>query len=225
MPATIALHDRLAHVPVAPANYRDIGYRRIGPVGVLSFAFYNGAMSTRQCERLTAALRAAVEQDTRVLVLRGGETFANGIHLNVIHAAPRPEIEAWRNIQAINDVCREIITCTGQLVVASVGGNAGAGGVMLALGADRVLARAGVMFNPHYRTMGLYGSEYWTYVLPRRVGAHQAESLAGRCEPVDVRRRHGSGWSTKRCPARLPRSRRRCWSTRRGSRPAPTTRR
>ena len=154
---------------------------------MLSFAFYNGAMSTGQCERLAAALRAAAAQDTRVLVLRGGETFANGIHLNVIQAAPRPEIEAWRNIQAIDDVCREIITCTDQLVVASMGGNAGAGGVMLALGADRVLARAGVMLNPHYRTMGLYGSEYWTYVLPRRVGAHRAESLTGRCEPVDAR--------------------------------------
>ena len=67
-----------------------------------------------------------------------------------------------------------------------MGGNAGAGGVMLALGADRVLARDGVMLNPHYRTMGLYGSEYWTYVLPRRVGAHRAESLVGRCEPVDA---------------------------------------
>jgi putative two-component system hydrogenase maturation factor HypX/HoxX len=122
-----------------------------------------------------------------VLVLRGGETFANGIHLNVIQAAPRPEIEAWRNIQAIDDVCREIITCTDQLVVASVRGNAGAGGVMLALGADRVVARTGVMLNPHYRTMGLSGSEYWTYVLPRRVGAHRAESLTARCEPVDAR--------------------------------------
>lgn len=185
LPATVALHDRLARVPVAPGD-REISYRRRGPVGVLRFAFHNGAMSTDQCERLAAALRAAVAADTRVLVLRSGETFANGIHLNVIHAAPRPEVEAWRNIQAIDDVCREIITCTDQLVVASVGGNAGAGGVMLALGADRVLARAGVMLNPHYRTMGLYGSEYWTYVLPRRVGAHTAESLAGRCEPVDV---------------------------------------
>ena len=154
---------------------------------MLRFAFYNGAMSTGQCERLAAALRVAAAQDTRVLVLRGGEVgevFANGIHLHVIEAAASPEIEAWRNIQAIDDVCREIITCTGQLVVASVGGNAGAGGVMLALGADRVLARAGVMLNPHYRTMGLDGSEYWSYVLPRRVGAHRAESLVGRCEPV-----------------------------------------
>jgi putative two-component system hydrogenase maturation factor HypX/HoxX len=186
LPATMALHERLAQVPATPGGYREISYRRRGPVGVLRFAFYNGAMSTHQCERLAAALRTAAAQDTRVLVLRGGETFANGIHLNVIEAAPRPEIEAWRNIQAIDDVCREIITCTHQLVVASVGGNAGAGGVMLALGADRVIARAGVMLNPHYRTMGLYGSEYWTYVLPRRVGVYQAESLAGRCEPMNV---------------------------------------
>ena len=196
LPATLALHDRLAEAPVAldvrhdvghhDIGHREISYRRRGPVGVLSFAFYNGAMSAGQCDRLAAALRVAAAQDTRVLVLRGGETFANGIHLNVIEAAPDPEIEAWHNIQAIDDVCREIIMCTGQLVVASVGGNAGAGGVMLALGADRVLVRTGVMLNPHYRTMGLYGSEYWTYVLPRRVGAHRAESLAGRCEPVDA---------------------------------------
>jgi putative two-component system hydrogenase maturation factor HypX/HoxX len=59
--------------------------------------------------------------------------------------------------------------------------------VILALGADTVLARAGVVLNPHYRTMGLSGSEYWTYVLPRRVGAHWAESLTARCEPVDAR--------------------------------------
>jgi putative two-component system hydrogenase maturation factor HypX/HoxX len=187
LPATMALHDRLGQVPVASVGDREISYWRCGPIGVVRFAFHNGAMSTGQCDRLAAALRVAAAQDTRVLVLRGGEVgdvFANGIHLNVIEAAPTPEVEAWRNIQAIDDVCREIITCTDQLVVASVGGNAGAGGVMLALGADRVLARAGVMLNPHYRTMGLYGSEYWSYVLPRRVGGHRAESLVGRCEPV-----------------------------------------
>jgi putative two-component system hydrogenase maturation factor HypX/HoxX len=69
-------------------------------------------------------------------------------------------------------------------VVASVGGNAGAGGVMLALGADRVIVRDGVVLNPHYRTMGLFGSEYWTYVLPRRVGDLQARSLTEQCLPV-----------------------------------------
>ena len=57
------------------------------------------------------------------------------------------------------------------LTVAALQGNAAAGGVFLALAADRVLARSGIVLNPHYRNMGnLYGSEYWTYLLPRRVG-------------------------------------------------------
>lgn len=186
LPATLALGRHVADVPEAPdpVGYQEISYRRIGPVGVLSFEFYNGAMSTAQCERLAWALRNAAAQETKVLVLRGGESFSNGIHLNVIEAATSPANEAWRNINAIDEVCREIISCTNQLVVTSLGGNAGAGGVMLALGADKVLMRDGVVLNPHYRTMGLYGSEYWTYVLPRRVGEYQAESLTTRCDPV-----------------------------------------
>jgi putative two-component system hydrogenase maturation factor HypX/HoxX len=110
--------------------------------------------------------------------------FCNGIHLNVIEACHDASAEAWRNINAIDDVCREIITCTRQLVVAAVGGNAGAGGVMLALGADQVLLRTGVVLNPHYRTMGLFGSEYWTYVLPRRVGDRCATRLTEECLPL-----------------------------------------
>ena len=119
-----------------------------------------------------------------MLVLSGGEVFSNGIHLNVIEAAPHPAVEAWRNINAIDDVCRSIIRCTSQLVVSAVSGNAGAGGVMLALGADRVLLRDGVVLNPHYGTMGLFGSEYWTYVLPRRVGQFEAAALTEACLPL-----------------------------------------
>jgi putative two-component system protein, hydrogenase maturation factor HypX/HoxX len=197
LPAAMVLGDRLAGVPESlepigpPAPHetpgsvhREISYHRSGPVGIVSFDFYNGAMSSIQCHRLASTLRSAAAQDTSVLVLRGGQFFSNGIHLNVIEARPSPAAEAWRNINAINDVCREIITCTHQLVVASVGGNAGAGGVMLGLGADQVLLREGVVLNPHYRTMGLSGSEYWTYVLPRRVGAAEAERLTRECLPI-----------------------------------------
>lgn len=192
LPATLALGNAVAGVPEAleplgyseATGYREISYRRVGDVGVLRFDFYNGAMSTARCHRLTAAFRHAAAQGTKVLVFAGGEVFSNGIHLGVIEAHPNPAAEAWRNINAINDLCGEIITCTDQVVVSAIGGGAGAGGVMLALGADRVLARAGVVLNPHYRTMGLYGSEYWTYVLPRRVGDRQAERLTSRCEPV-----------------------------------------
>ncbi|MEO3889974.1 enoyl-CoA hydratase-related protein [Nonomuraea sp. B5E05] len=183
LPAAMALGELVASAPER-SGYSEITYDRSDGVGVVSFDFYNGAMSTEQCRRLAAALRYAAAQDTRVLVVRGGEVFSNGIHLNVIEAARHPELEAWMNINAINAVCREIVGCTGQLVVTSVGGNAGAGGVMMGLGADRVIVREGVVLNPHYRTMGLFGSEFWTYVLPRRVGAEQALRLTQEALPI-----------------------------------------
>jgi putative two-component system protein, hydrogenase maturation factor HypX/HoxX len=186
LPATTVLADRVAEAPDADdhGGYQEISYRRDGPVGVLDFRFYNGAMSTGQCRRLLEALRHATAQDTRVLLVRGGLPFSNGIHLGVIDAAPDPAAEAWANIVAIDDVCREIITCVDQLVVCGMAGSAGAGGVMLALGGDHVVVRAAAVLNPHYRSMGLYGSEYWTYVLPRRVGARTAETLTTDCVPL-----------------------------------------
>ena len=197
----------------------------MGDVGVVSFDFYNGAMSTGQCRRLTAAVRHAGTQDTKVLVVRnGGDVFSNGIHLNVIHAAPSPAVEAWRNINAIDDVCREIITCTGQLVVTAIGGNAGAGGVMLALGADRVIARDTVVLNPHYQTMGLYGSEYWTYVLPRRVGDLEASRLTQQCLPIGAAHAERIGLVDELLPGPTRRVRpRRVGPRRRARRHAPTT--
>ena len=186
LPAALALGGGLPDTPQAsvPSPLREISYRRAGNVGWVQFAFYNGAMSTAQCRRLTAAVRHAAAQDTAVLVLSGGEVFSNGLHRGVIDAHPQPAAEAWRNITAIDDLCREILGCTGQLVVSALAGDAGAGGVMLALGADKVIARDGVLLNPHYRKMGLYGSEYWTYVLPQRVGEEQADRLTTHCEPI-----------------------------------------
>jgi len=55
---------------------------------------------------------------------------------------------------------------------------------MLPLGADMVIARTGLVFNPHYKSMGLYGSEYWTYSLPKRVGQGLAEKLTSECKPI-----------------------------------------
>jgi putative two-component system protein, hydrogenase maturation factor HypX/HoxX len=112
---------------------------------------------------------------------------------NVIHAAADPAGEAWRNIVAIDDVCRQIILCTNKIVISSLSGNAGAGGVMAALVADRVVPRHGVVLNPHYKTMGLFGSEYWTYVLPRRVGHERATQLTERCLPIGASEALGMG--------------------------------
>ncbi|MDQ6763956.1 MAG: enoyl-CoA hydratase-related protein, partial [Bacteroidota bacterium] len=62
-------------------------------------------------------------------------------------------------------------------------GNAGAGGVSLALAADKVIATKGVVLNPHTRNMGLYGSEYWTYLLPKRIGTDRATLFTEQCLP------------------------------------------
>jgi putative two-component system hydrogenase maturation factor HypX/HoxX len=192
LPAALAFAAEAAALPErpvaldAPAGegaWRDIRYERQGAVGLLHFDFYNGAMSSAQCERLTAALRFALAQPTRVLVLLGGAEFwGNGIHLNVIEAAPSPADESWHNIQAMNDLTLTLIQATGHWVVAALQGNAGAGSVFMALAADQLWARRGVVLNPHYKNMGnLYGSEYWSYLLPRRLkSATEAEVMNHR---------------------------------------------
>jgi putative two-component system protein, hydrogenase maturation factor HypX/HoxX len=73
---------------------------------------------------------------------------------------------------------RALLDFDDRLVVSVIRGNAGAGGVFLALAADAVLMRRGVVLNPHYKDMGnLYGSEYWTYLLPRRTGPEAARKI------------------------------------------------
>jgi putative two-component system hydrogenase maturation factor HypX/HoxX len=139
-----------------------------------------------QCGQLCAALDHAAARPTRVLVLLGGPDFwSNGVHLNVIEAADSAADESWRNIQAIDDVAERILRMDGRLTVAALRGNAGAGGAFLALAADRVWVRPGIVMNFHYRNMGnLYGSEYWTYTLPRRVGAREAQRLIDERPPL-----------------------------------------
>ena len=160
-------------------TWQDIAYEEAAGVGFLSFEFYNGAMSTSQCRRLTEAFAWAATRPTKVIVLRGGSDFwSNGIHLNTIEAAESPADESWANINAIDDLAEAILRCERQLTVAAVGGNAGAGGCFLARATDFVWVRDGVMLNPHYKNMGnLYGSEFWTYLLPPRVGAAGAEAI------------------------------------------------
>lgn len=193
-PAALALGPDFQTLPEIPEpadgmTWREIRYEEAEGVGYLHFPFYNGALSTEQCRRLETAYREACGRDTRVLVLMGGGDFwSNGMHLGAIEAAESPAEESWRNINAIDDLCRAIITTESKLTIAALSGNAGAGGVFLALAADRVLAASNVVLNPHYKNMGnLYGSEYWTYLLPRRVGAEAIESVVGRRLPVGAR--------------------------------------
>ncbi len=177
LPATSVLEgtEALSEVP----GHSDIRYEEVDGVGLLHFPFVNGAMSTDRCDRLRDAFVAATKRPTRVIVLMGGPDFwSNGIDLSSIETAASPADESWAAINAMNDLCREIICCDRQLTIAAMHGNAGAGGMFMALAAHLVFAREDVILNPHYKGMGnLYGSEYWTYLLPRRCGPDKAREV------------------------------------------------
>ena len=180
LPATraLALAGHPTYAPEAP-GFREIAYSERAGVGYLQFDFYNGAMSSNQARRLLEAYDTARSRETRAIVLMGGaDFFSTGIHLNVIEAAPDPAAESWRNLQAIDDVVQAIIETDDRLVISALAGDVAAGGVPLALAADHVVAGQDVVLNPYYGHMGgLYGSEYWTYLLPRRIGPETTAQL------------------------------------------------
>jgi putative two-component system hydrogenase maturation factor HypX/HoxX len=187
LPATYVLADYIKDLPeITSKDYQEISYEQQAGVGYLYFDFYNGAMSSQQCQQLQQALKEAKQQDTRVIVLMGGsEYWSNGIHLNRIEAAESPADESWENINAMNDLAEEIINTSSQLIISALQGNAGAGGVFLARAADEVWARNTVILNPHYKDMGnLYGSEYWTYLLPRYTSKANARRITQARLPI-----------------------------------------
>jgi putative two-component system hydrogenase maturation factor HypX/HoxX len=193
LPATRVLALETQGLPEIIADgetgYRNIWYEEAGEVGYLHFTFYNGAMGTEDCERLHRAYREARRRGTRVIVLMGGPDYwSNGMHLSLIEAADSAADESWRNINAIDDLALEIIDTDSHLTVAALQGNAGAGGLFLARAADEVWVRSGVIMNSHYRDMGnLYGSEYWSYLLPRYAGAENAERITRARLPMGSR--------------------------------------
>lgn len=184
--------ERVPEVPIKPwekvelRTYREILYEEEEGIGYIYFNFYNGAMSTEQCERLRDVVRYAKRRPVKAIVLLGQEDFfSNGMNLNTIENAESPPDESWRNINAMDDLCEEILKTPDKLTVAGIQGNAGAGGVFLALTCDIVFAREGVVLNPHYKNIGnLYGSEFWTYTLPKRVGREKGREVMERRMPI-----------------------------------------
>jgi putative two-component system hydrogenase maturation factor HypX/HoxX len=183
LPAASVLGEALAGLPQIARDsdngYREICYEERNGVGYLHFSFLNGAMGTQACRRLAAAYAEAVARPTKVIVLAGGPDFwSNGMDLNLIEASHSPADCSWANINAIDDLAEAIIRTDSHLTVAALQGNAGAGGVFLARAADEVWLREGVVLSPHYKDMGnLYGSELWTYLLPRHAGEESAKAI------------------------------------------------
>ncbi|KAJ6779459.1 hypothetical protein PWT90_00765 [Aphanocladium album] len=170
-----------------PASNND------GSIAYVFFDFYNGAMSTKQCRRLLRAfqyiLSVADERLVRAVVLMGGSYFSNGIHLNIIDSAADPALESWFNINAIDDLVYSILydfPNRGIKTIAAVRGNAAAGGVALATACDFVLAGEDVVFNPAYRAMGLYGSEFHSLTYNARCRGENGKRILREMMPLSA---------------------------------------
>ena len=195
LPSTYVLKDRLKgvkehRIPLFIEEKRETFYEifleRKGDVAYLYFDFHNGAFNSEQSIRLKYAVEA-IQEECKVLVLMGGsEFFSNGIHLNILEDSKKVGEDGWSNINAMNDMVRSVLLTDDILTIAAIRGGAGAGGLFLGLACDYVVAREGVVLNPHYKSIALSGSEFHTYTLPKRVGEKQAAQLLDDALPVSA---------------------------------------
>ncbi|QOP46785.1 enoyl-CoA hydratase-related protein [Sulfurimonas paralvinellae] len=196
LPATYVLKDRLKGVKeerlplIFDKSYKtfyEISCNIKDEIAYLHFNFHNGAFSSDKCMKLKYAFEY-IKTEAKVVVLMGGQDFfSNGIHLNLLEDSKKNGEDGWSNINAMNDLVKSILFADDVVTVASLHKNAGAGGVFLALACDYVIADEIVILNPHYKTLGLSGSEYHTYTLPKRVREEKAQELLDACLPIGAK--------------------------------------
>ncbi len=195
LPSTYVLKDRIKGIKeerlplIFDRSYKtfyEINVNIEEEIAYLYFNFHNGAFRSEQSIRLKYAIEYLKEK-VKVIVLMGGEDFfSNGINLNILEDSKKSGEDGWSNINAINDLIKSIIFSPNNLFVAGVKKNAGAGGVFLATACDFIIASKNTILNPHYKTIGLSGSEYHTFTLPKRVGEIRAKELLNKSLPISA---------------------------------------
>lgn len=179
-------------------SFKDIHVSVKNEVCYVQWDFYNGAMRDDHCYRLKQTLRHHMNSEIKVVVLLGGHRcFSNGIDLNTIEASENPAAQSQKYIHAINDLIQYIMNdLSDKIVISVLRGQAGAGGAMMTQAADFVFIQENSLVNPHYKTMGLHGSEYWTFNLPSRLGSlAQANALVNSLMPLNAQQAVTSGFA------------------------------
>lgn len=194
LPATYVLKNKIKgiqekRIPLVIEEelntFYELRVNKEGEIAYLYFNFHNGAMTSVQCVKLKYAIEY-LKNECKILVLMGGDDFfSNGIHLNILEDSKKQGEDGWSNINAMNEAVKAVFECDDIITVASFAKNSGAGGVFLGLACDFVVALEDVVFNPHYKTLGLSGSEYHTFSLPKRVGQEKANDLLKNCLPIN----------------------------------------
>ena len=195
LPATYVLKDKIKgieekRIPLVIEDERKSFYelrvQKKDEIAYLYFNFHNGAMTSTQCIKLKYAIEY-LKEECKVLVLMGADDFfSNGIHLNILEDSKKQGEDGWSNINAMNEAVKAVLLCDEIITVASFNKNSGAGGVFLGLACDYAISSENTIFNPHYKTLGLSGSEYHTFILPKRVGQTKSKELLENCLPINA---------------------------------------
>jgi len=193
LPATYVLKEKISGVKESRIpllfdktykTFYEISYEARDDVAYLCFNFHNGAMNSQQCMRLKYAFEYLKEEYQVIVFVGGMDFFSNGIHLNILEDSQKKGEDGWSNINAMNDLVKSILEADEVVTVASLVNNAAAGGFFMALACDYLVSKETLVLNPHYKTLGLSGSEYHSYTLPQRVGEEKAQELLDSALPI-----------------------------------------
>jgi len=154
-----------------------------------------------------AALQCEENANVRAVLMTGvGRLFCGGGDLKAFAAQPPDKLSAYLKSVTLffHQAIHRFARMRAPLVVA-VNGNAGGGGMSLALAGDIVLAAESARFTMAYTRVGLTPDGSSTYTLPRLIGLRRATELMLTNRALSAREAEQMGLITRAVPdAELP---------------------
>src|SRR5690349_16846281 len=161
------------------------------------------ALSAEVAQQLDqAALRCDENTNVRAVLMTGaGRMFCGGGDLKAFAAQPPGELSAYLKLVTLHfhQAIHRFARMRAPLVVA-VNGNAGGGGMSLALAGDIVLAAESARFTMAYTRVGLTPDGSSTYTLPRLIGLRRAAELMLTIRTLSAREAEQMGLITRALP-------------------------
>ena len=148
------------------------------------------------------ALRCAENAEVRAVLMTGaGRMFCGGGDLKAFAAQPHQQLPAYLKSVTLyfHQAIHRFARMRAPLVVA-VNGNAGGGGMSLALAGDIVLAAESARFTMAYTHVGLTPDGSSTYTLPRLIGLRRAAELMLTNRALSAREAEQMGLVTRAVP-------------------------
>jgi len=187
--------------------FETVNYELSDAVAIVTFNRPDAlnALSLGLTRDLEAAIRKAIEDEARAIVLTGaGRAFCSGGDLREMHSMWQKEgrIEAFMEepLKALHDVIR-LIRETPIPFVAAVQGVCAGAGTNFALACDIVFAAENASFNEAFVRIGLSPDCGGSFFLPRAVGEKLAAEIFMTGETISAERAFAIGMINRVVPA------------------------